>query len=248
MESSLGNKNWKSAPDEAVLQAIKISSSLASTLKTLGLTISGTSSQVLKRRIERLQADTSHWDQPRKATVRCPSERMFVKDSTIGNKCVKRRIVQENLLPPKCAICSGSTWFGRVIPLELDHVNGDNRDNRLTNLRLLCPNCHSLTPTNNRGLRPTTSSVKCRYCQNESRFKVCVSCREERKAVQANRPSLRGRKRKIDWPPAEALRSKVEMTSYCEVARELGVSDNSVRKVLRNANCLPMYTRNRAMI
>ena len=68
-----------------------------------------------------------------------------------GRQCqtsdLKRRLLSEGVLRPLCAACGREAWQGRVIPLELDHVNGDRADNRLDNLRLLCPNCHAQTPT-----------------------------------------------------------------------------------------------------
>jgi len=64
-----------------------------------------------------------------------------------SRKVIRKQIVDENLLKYECAICSINEWFGQSISLHLDHINGINNDNRLENLRFLCPNCHSLTPT-----------------------------------------------------------------------------------------------------
>ena len=63
----------------------------------------------------------------------------------ISNYHIKKRLIK--LLGHRCSNCKLSSWLGNPIPLELDHINGDNRDNSKENLRLLCPNCHSLTPT-----------------------------------------------------------------------------------------------------
>lgn len=82
--------------------------------------------------------------------------------STASNMVVKNRL-KDLGIPQCCAVCSLSQWRGKDLSLELDHINGNNRDNRIENLRLLCPNCHSQTETwrgknINSGLRKVTDN------------------------------------------------------------------------------------------
>jgi 5-methylcytosine-specific restriction endonuclease McrA len=58
-----------------------------------------------------------------------------------------RRLIGAGLLVPRCAVCAISDWRERPLSLQLHHINGDGQDNRLENLELLCPNCHSQTDT-----------------------------------------------------------------------------------------------------
>ena len=61
---------------------------------------------------------------------------------------LKKRLIHNGLLEYKCVKCGNTgEWMNEKISLEIDHINGVNNDNRLENLRILCPNCHSQTPT-----------------------------------------------------------------------------------------------------
>ena len=74
-------------------------------------------------------------------------DRVFVENSGSSNDTIKRLLLDVLGVKYECQRCGISEWQGERISLELDHINGNNRDNRIINLRLLCPNCHSLTPT-----------------------------------------------------------------------------------------------------
>lgn len=73
---------------------------------------------------------------------------IFEGKVSIRSYILKNRLIQEGYKKPICEKCGiGEEWNGEVLVLELDHINGDKYDNSLKNLRILCPNCHSQTPT-----------------------------------------------------------------------------------------------------
>ena len=72
-------------------------------------------------------------------------EKYFNNEIPINSYKLKKRILRDKLKPLKCEACGLEKWNGVDIPLELHHINGDNKDNSFENLKLLCPNCHALT-------------------------------------------------------------------------------------------------------
>lgn len=57
------------------------------------------------------------------------------------------RLLREGIKDHKCEICGNTEWNGKPIPLQLDHIDGNSHNHILTNLRLICPNCHAQTET-----------------------------------------------------------------------------------------------------
>lgn len=73
-------------------------------------------------------------------------EKVFCKNSVRGNVIVNSLIKEHNIIPHNvCHNCGIEEWLGKEIVFDLDHINGNNRDNSISNLRYLCPNCHSQT-------------------------------------------------------------------------------------------------------
>jgi 5-methylcytosine-specific restriction endonuclease McrA len=82
--------------------------------------------------------------------IRSRPRRRSVEEVLRTAKCrthLKRRLIEAGLLEAKCNRCGIDAWRGKPLSVQIDHVNGLRNDNRLENLRMLCPNCHSLTPT-----------------------------------------------------------------------------------------------------
>jgi len=132
--------------------AVKNSTSLRQVLIKLNVTPYGGNYDVLKKAIKHFILDTTHfsgqaWNKGKKISPKVPTEQYLNNEIPIQSFKLKNRLLNENIFEPKCLFCNQTHWLGEPIPLELDHINGNNKDNRLVNLRLLCPNCHALTPT-----------------------------------------------------------------------------------------------------
>jgi HNH endonuclease len=139
--------------DQEILDAVKTSRSFAQVLNKLGVR-PGRAQSTLKRRVQMLGIDTSHftgmaWRRGSRVPVTpaFPLEEILVAGRLTPTNKLKHRLLEAGLKEDRCEVCSRETWNGEPIPLELDHINGRRDDNRLSNLRLLCPNCHAQTPT-----------------------------------------------------------------------------------------------------
>jgi 5-methylcytosine-specific restriction endonuclease McrA len=84
---------------------------------------------------------------------------MFVLNSAYNHSTIKRNIIKYNLIPYECATCKNQGKHnGLDLTLQLDHINGVKVDQTLSNLRFLCPNCHSQTQTYAGGNRKKVKS------------------------------------------------------------------------------------------
>ena len=135
-------------------QATRFSPSYRQILLKLGLREAGGNYEHIKACIKEYGLSTKHfkgkgWNRGLKGIgkPRIPLEKILVKESTFQSFKLKNRLFNAGLKDKICEKCGWAKMTAAgYLPLELDHINGNRHDNRIENLRILCPNCHSLTP------------------------------------------------------------------------------------------------------
>lgn len=138
--------------DEQFISIIKNSTTIAEVLFKLGYSTKGNSwgFSTVRRRMDELNLSSSDF---KGKSVYLKQKKQIEEKDILKPNCkhtravLRRFVLRNNLIPYKCAICGCVEWQGKTLSLELDHINGINNDNRLENLRFLCPNCHSQTTT-----------------------------------------------------------------------------------------------------
>jgi dimeric dUTPase (all-alpha-NTP-PPase superfamily) len=216
--------------DDVCAAASKVYS-LASLLDELGLIKAGGNYNTMRKKLQELKIDTSHW------TGQAWSKGQQLKNWSEYSKAanLKPHLIKER--GHICEKCKLSEWLNQSITLETHHVDGDRTNNVLTNLQLLCPNCHSYTDTWRKskcGKAPVVKgncidcfqfihkdSVRCRTCDIARRTKVKDICT---------------RTTKIQWPSHNELVAMLAKSNYTKLGKHLGVSDNAVRKRLMAKN------------
>lgn len=162
-------------------------------------------------------------------------DEILVAGSTYSRTDLKRRLYDAGLKERRCELCGqDEEWRGLQMSLILDHANGVPDDNRIENLRIVCPNCAATLDTHcGRKNRIGVGDRACALCGERfvPRFEKQRHCSQKCGSRHKNR--RRGPKplrRKVKRPPYELLVAEVQATGFRAVGRQYGVSDNAVRK------------------
>lgn len=236
--------------DDEVLNIAKQSYSISDMLTKLGLRFTGANHANYTARLKKLGFDRSTFlkrpfiTSPKiKLTIE-KFEKLLIKGDRIGTSEYRRSLIKFGFLENQCTICNGNpVWQGKPLRMHLDHIDGDRYNNVLTNLRILCPNCHSQTETygalkekppsdtqkrvklrinTTKRTYSSVSKIDCKTCgiplllRNKTGY-----CIKHYVRPQCYKP-----------PPAELL-SEIEASNYSAVSRKYGVSPNSIKKWAR---------------
>ena len=157
----------------------------------------GGSLQTVRNRIQKECLDVSHFDP--NWYISHNKQTFSLKDILVENSSfcnggrIKKKLIKAGLKEDICEQCDqGPSWFGVHLVLQLDHINGNHTDNRIENLRILCPNCHTQTDTFcSKSCKPVEKH-KCMDCEKVIRrsFKQCKDCyNDSRKSNPKPTPS-----------------------------------------------------------
>lgn len=222
---------WKKFTKNNFENLIKLSKNKTDVLNRLKLRNNGGNYNTLTRYIENFKIDISHFKRPsyEKHNVnKMDMKIILIKNSTYSNNCsLKNRLYNEGYKERKCELCGqGEKWKDKKMSLILDHINGIHSDNRIENLRIVCPNCNATLETHGgKNLKKKYKKIKfkkpIKYCKCgkmiRKETKMCMEC------YSLNR-------RKIERPPYEQLLKDINELNYTNAGKKYGVSDNTIRK------------------
>lgn len=175
--------------DSEFIELINSSCNTAEVLKKLDYTIKGNSwaYNIIADRMEELNiCFLKKENSSSKYKEKLPLSNILTVNSGYNRTKLRSRLITEGLKENKCEICGISEWNGKPISLQLHHLNGIHNDNRIENLQLLCPNCHS--QTDNFGTKGKGRVLRKKISQlSKDKIELILSTVEEKGIVQARK-------------------------------------------------------------
>ena len=212
---------------EELENLVKESSSLAEVLRKQGKSGSGTSIKILKEKLDNYGISYLFLNEKTIPSKQTSLKDILIKNRPYNSSRLKKRLVSEGLKEDKCEICGcPNEWNGKPLILQLDHINWDHDDNRLENLRILCPNCHSQTDTF--GNKRIKNHYYCIDCGKEiSKGSIrCRSCASKFNNNSKIKPKHR--------PTKEELFELIKTKPFTVIGKMYDVTDSAIRKWCKN--------------
>lgn len=220
---------------EELENIVKASHNMKEVIQTIGYaTNSGNNNQTVKNRLNLYNIDYSHFTSSTNKQIRT-EENVFIENSTASQATLRRWYIKGNYTPYICSICKQEPiWQGKDLTLILDHINGNNKDDRLENLRWVCPNCNQqLETTGFKKMRSKRVFSKEKQKFITTKQKYCVDCG---KTISYHATRCKDCASKFIAQSnvlpitREELKQKIRILPFTTIAKEFSVSDNAIRK------------------
>lgn len=212
---------------------VKNSINLTDVAKNIGLSAHCGNRQTIKKYIEIYKLDVGHFKHGGKINrkqykLKYELSEILIENSLYGDTHkLKNRLYKEGLKERKCEKCGqNELWNGEKMSLILDHINGVHTDNRIENLRIVCPNCNATLPTHG---GKNIKEGKYKY-KSVNKNKICVCGNKKDIKAKLCKKCHDLTQRKAQRPTYKDLLYDIENLGYSGTGRKYDVSDSSIRK------------------